>query len=135
MALLKWTEALSVKIDSIDAQHKKLFDLLNEFYDNIKMKSNSSSILKLVTGMKEYTQKHFSMEEKYMSQHGYPKFKEHQLEHAQFIKKVEDLEERLKKGSLIISFEVTNFIKEWIKNHIQTTDMQYSDFLISKGVK
>ena len=135
MALLNWDSSLSVSIDSIDNQHKKLFDLINDFYDNITKKANRENVLSLVQGMKKYTEMHFSTEEKYMTQFNYANLKEHQKEHYEFIAKVGELEDRIKNGRIVVSVEVTNFLKSWIKNHIQTTDVLYSDFLVKNGVE
>jgi hemerythrin len=126
---------MSVKIKSIDDQHKKLFEIINDFYENISARSNNELILELVSGMKKYTSMHFNTEEKYMRQCSYPDYENHKKEHDDFISKVVDLEEKLKKGTIILSFEITNFLKDWIKNHIQSTDKKYSDFFIKHGIK
>lgn len=135
MALLNWNSDLSVKIDSIDDQHKKLFDMINDFYEGLNKNTGKEAILKLVKGMREYTQMHFTTEEGYMSKNNYPEYEAHKKQHIIFIIKVEDLEKKIMADKLVLSFEVTNFLKDWIKNHIQKTDKQYSDFLIAKGVK
>jgi hemerythrin len=46
-----------------------------------------------------------------------------------------DLEDRYNNGGLVVSFEITTFLKKWLIDHIQGTDKEYSDFLIAKGVK
>ncbi len=135
MAFINWNENLSVKINSIDEQHKKLIELINDFYDNIQSRSNNENIGKLISGMKNYTQMHFTLEEKYMKQFSYPDYFSHKNEHDSFIAKVSSLEEKYNSKKLIISFEITGFLKEWIKNHIQESDMKYSDFLVKNGVK
>lgn len=35
----------------------------------------------------------------------------------------------------MVSFKITGFLKEWLKNHIQVTDQKYSDFFIDNGIK
>lgn len=134
MAAINWDDSFSVKINSIDEQHKKLFEMINDFYDNINKRSNNELVLKLVKGMKTYTLMHFSTEERYMKQYEYPNYEQHKKEHEAFIDKVNALEEKLKKESIVITFEITNFLKDWIKKHIQNTDKQYSDFLLKHGV-
>ncbi len=135
MAFINWNENLSVKINSIDEQHKKLFELINDFYENIQNRSNNESILSLIIGMKKYTQIHFTTEENYMKKYSYPEYNAHKNEHDKFIAKVSTVEEKYKSGKLIISFEITGFLKDWLKNHIQIEDKKYSDFLIKNGVK
>lgn len=134
MAAIAWNDSLSVKIKSIDDQHKKLIDMINDFYDNISKHSNNELIINLVNGMKNYTVMHFSMEERYMVQYKYPYYEQHKKEHEHFIAKVNELEEKLKKGRIIVSFEITSFLKDWLKHHIQTVDKQYSDFFIKHGI-
>jgi hemerythrin len=135
MAFLYWENDLSVQIDSIDNQHKKLIELINQFYENIKSSSNNELVGNLITGMKNYTIFHFKTEEKFFKQFNYPDIESHKKEHEYFIEKVNDIEERFRSGKLILSFEITDFLKKWIRNHIQETDSKYSVFLKSKGVR
>jgi len=135
MAFLYWEDELSVGIKSIDDQHKKLIELINQFYENIKTASNKELISDLISGMKNYTIFHFKTEEKLLSQSYYPHFEAHKIEHERFLEKVNTLEERFRAGKLIISFEITDFLKKWIRNHIMETDSKYREFLKIKGVK
>ena len=85
MAAITWDETLSVKVNSIDLQHKKLIDLINSFYENLDKKSNKEKILTLIRALKDYTLFHFSTEERYMKQAGYPDFEKHKAEHQKLI--------------------------------------------------
>ncbi|MGV8830119.1 MAG: bacteriohemerythrin [Breznakibacter sp.] len=129
MALLTWNDSYSVKVDTMDEQHQKLFELINSFYDEIGKQSQAKLIFDLIAGMKAYTIEHFNKEEQLMQQCNYPGLTEHKKEHADFIDKVTDLEEKLKSGKMIISFEITNFLKDWIKKHIKESDQQYSAYI------
>lgn len=135
MALCNWNDSYSVKIDSIDEQHKVLLGMINEFNEKIKDDSGNKPIIDLVKKMKEYTIQHFTYEEKLFKQHAYPGSNLHEVKHKKFIDKVADLEKKIDSGELLISSEITNFLKEWLRNHIMGDDQQYSSFLISKGVK
>ena len=135
MVLIKWNEKLSVKINSIDDQHKILINMINEFYEMIGDKSNDELISALIKKMKEYTVVHFSYEEKLFKQYSYSDTEAHKKEHDEFVNKVVDLEKRFNDGQMILSFEITNFLKDWLIKHIQGTDMKYTKFLIEKGVK
>jgi hemerythrin-like metal-binding protein len=70
-----------------------------------------------------------------MQQYAYPYYKNHKREHDLFIAKVAEVEEKLKSGQLILSLEMTMFLKDWLKKHIQGTDMKYSDFFVEKGLR
>lgn len=135
MALIKWNEKLSVKINSIDDQHKILINMINEFYEMIGDKSNDELISALIKKMKEYTVVHFSYEEKLFKEYNYSDFETHKKEHQGFVDKVIDLEKRFNDGKIIMSFEITKFLKDWLIKHIQGTDMKYTNFLVRKGVR
>jgi hemerythrin-like metal-binding protein len=135
MALIKWNEQLSVGIESIDKQHQVLVSMINEFYDNISNRSSRELISELIAKMKDYTVFHFNYEENIFKKHNYIKTDAHKKEHDDFVAKVLDLEDRYNNGGLVVSFEITTFLKKWLIDHIQGTDKEYSDFLIAKGVK
>ena len=135
MKLIEWNDKLSVKINSIDDEHKVLIDMINEFYDKIKSKEPVDLILILIAKMKNYTVVHFTTEENYFKKYDYPGYDKHKKEHDTFVNKVIDLEKRVSEGKMIVSFEITSFLKKWLTQHIQGTDQEYIDFLISKGVR
>ena len=66
MAVLKWSESLSVEVASIDEQHKRLIGLINSFYEDLNLGSSKEKMLELIKALKEYTVYHFSTEERYM---------------------------------------------------------------------
>jgi len=127
-----WTEDLSVNDLSIDNEHKHLFDLIDNFYKSIKDNSPKERLEELILGLVDYTKTHFANEEAYMQKMNYPDLEAHKRLHDAFIDKVHNYYERLKGGKLILSIEVTNFLKDWLTNHIKGTDQQYVLFEESK---
>jgi len=134
MTVIDWSENLSLKIKLIDEQHKKLIDLINDFYDGINKSSSKEKIFEMINAMKNYAGFHFSTEENLLQRYNFPDYQNHRNTHDKFIVSVNNFEERFKSGKLLLSLEITNFIKEWITNHIMKTDKQYADFLIKNGV-
>ena len=108
--------------------------MINEFYELIKTKSSNELISNLIRRMKEYTVVHFTKEENLFKKHNFPYSAEHKKEHQDFVDKVIDLETRFNEGHMIMSFEITTFLKSWLIKHIQGTDMKYTKFLVEKGV-
>lgn len=126
MALITWSNELSVNIETIDQQHQKLINMINEFYDEITKKSNKELIAELIHKMKAYATEHFRAEEKLFKELDYDDVEDHIKQHEHFIKKVENLEQRYKNGKLILSIEITEFLKNWLVNHIQKIDIEYA---------
>ncbi|WP_244825490.1 bacteriohemerythrin [Carboxylicivirga linearis] len=123
-----WTEELSVNNVEIDNEHKKLFDLLNDFYKGIQSNSPKFQLQELIVGLLDYTKTHFAREEDYMKRIGYPEFDDHQQQHAAFIEKAQSFHTKLTEGKMILSLEVTNFLKQWLVNHIKGTDQKYARY-------
>ena len=92
-------------------------------------------IVETVRGLKDYTTCHFATEERHMSRLKFPALASHQAEHQLFVKTVDDYQRKLDDGKFVVTVEITNFIKDWIKNHILGTDKKYSGFLVSHGVR
>jgi len=135
MSLITWSAQLSVGIDSIDEQHKKLINMINALNDAIADGSAKTIMQNIFDGLTVYTEKHFGYEEQLFAQYGYVESAAHKAEHAALLKQVNELKIKMEGGDFMIGIEVMAFLKEWLTNHIMRTDMAYTEFLISKGVK
>ncbi|WP_255433983.1 bacteriohemerythrin [Carboxylicivirga sp. M1479] len=125
-----WTKDLSVDNKVIDKEHQQLFALIDNFYAGIKDNSPRERLEELILGLVDYTKIHFKNEEDYMVEINYPDLAKHQALHQSFIDKVNNYYERLKNGKLILSIEVTNYLKDWLVNHIKGSDQQYAAFVM-----
>ncbi|MGD9215006.1 MAG: bacteriohemerythrin [Desulfobacteraceae bacterium] len=134
MAYMNWDDKFSVGIEEIDTQHKNLIKMVNEFYGGVKADDNKA-MGALLTSLVEYTLHHFATEEKYMKKFNYPDTATHMKEHKAFTDKVSDVKERFGSGRLVLSLEITNFVKDWIIKHVLGTDKKYSKCFISNGLK
>jgi hemerythrin-like metal-binding protein len=125
MEYIKWNDGYSVGIETIDNQHRELFNLINVFYNGISAKLGKQAILKAIIDLEKYTVVHFSFEEFMMKQSGYPFIEEHIKEHQAFIETVADFRKRYENDRLLLSLEVSGFIRKWINSHIMNTDHLY----------
>jgi hemerythrin len=135
MEILKWDDSMSVQIQEIDDQHKKLISLLNNFYTELQDGSVREKLGKLLDGLLEYTDFHFTTEENYMQKFNFEGFESHKNEHAAFIEKVQDVKKRYDEGKMVVSPEVTNYIKDWLVKHIKGTDQEYIQCFRENGLQ
>jgi hemerythrin-like metal-binding protein len=136
MAYVDWTDKLSVHVDSIDAQHKKLVVMVNDLFDAMKGGHGKEALIKTLDTLVSYTATHFKTEEELFAKTGYPAAAEHKKEHEEMVKKVVAIQDKVKSGvSSALSMEVLEFLKKWLVNHIQGTDQKYSSHMVSKGIK
>jgi hemerythrin len=134
MALINWSDSLSVNVKEIDLQHSKLIDMINELNQAMKIGKGKDSLGKILNGLISYTATHFKQEERYFDKYGYPDTVNHKKEHAAFVKKVTDFKDGFEKNNLAVTMEVMNFLSDWLKNHIKGTDKKYSKFFNEKGL-
>jgi len=134
--LIEWTAELSVGIDSIDEQHKKLVNMINALNEAMLINSSDELLGKIFTGLAAYTQKHFSYEENMFAEYGYTDSVEHKRQHSELIAQVVKLKEKfIENPQGTMSADLMLFLKRWLTNHIMRTDKEYAEFLIAKGVK
>ena len=133
MAFLTWSNELSVGVVELDEQHKKLFGYLNEFYDSIQS-DNKKALKSLIDSLMEYALYHFRTEEKYFDKFGYEDSEFHKKEHQDFVDRVLDFKNKFESGKLVVSLTITNFLKNWIKEHIKISDKRYGKCFNSNGL-
>jgi hemerythrin len=135
MALIQWTDALSVKIGTIDEQHKKLILLINELDVAMRAGKGKDILGKILNELVAYVGTHFGTEEKLFAQHAYPDTAVHKMEHGDFVRKVGEFKKGFESGKLGLTIELMNFLSDWLRKHIMGTDQKYGPFLVEKGVK
>lgn len=135
MTFFTWNENMSVGILQLDIQHKNLINMINNLYNAMSAGKGKEILPNILKEMSAYAVSHFSTEEKFMQQYGYPEYETHKKEHELFVKKVQEFNREFAKGNISITLNVANFLKTWLSNHIQNTDKKYGPFLNEKGVK
>ena len=129
MRKVEWKESYSVGIPLFDEQHKYLVDLLNELIESNNNQVDRKKLFAICNKLIGYAEEHFQSEEKIMSKYNYPKFKEHQKEHAQLIEDVFVMYQEFCTGGNTSMFDLIDFLKDWILEHILGSDMEYKPFL------
>ncbi|MBT3984046.1 MAG: hemerythrin family protein [Bacteriovoracaceae bacterium] len=135
MAIIEWSNDLSVKVNSIDTQHKKLIEYINQLHDGMMEGKGNDVLSTILEGLVDYTAKHFKYEEMLFLTHGYDDAEAHKAEHAALVAKVVAFKEDFAQGKATLSSDIMEFLRDWLTDHIQGTDMKYSAFLTEKGVQ
>lgn len=133
--LFNWDPKYSVNVAEIDQQHIRLFDLINDLHDAMTVGKSRDVMARILQGLIDYTDYHFSMEERYMSLYGYPEYLQHRSEHRRFVEKVLDFQRSLNDGSLSLSLDVMKFLTHWLSDHILVNDKRYGPLFNEKGLK
>lgn len=134
MAFINWTEELSVNVKEIDLEHKKLVNMLNTLHSALVDRKGQAVQKSIVLEMVDYASFHFATEEKYMLRFNFPGYQEHKEEHEQFTEKALNLKARIEKFGSVLTLEILNFLRDWLKKHILGTDKKYSKFFNEHGL-
>lgn len=130
-----WKEEYSVGIKSLDDDHKRLIFLLNQFKTAYDYDTSAEFERQALEQLVEYTRFHFTREEEMMHQAGYENFENHQQQHKNMIAQVEEfvgLYRREGHDSLNV---VSTYLTNWLVNHINGTDKQYTQAMLDKGLR
>ena len=95
MTFVIWSEFLSVGVAEIDEQHKQLVQLINSLYHHIQVGNDKHIIGSFFDRLVEYTDFHFSTEERLMEHHVFPNSSDHIHEHKQFIASATGLQQQI----------------------------------------
>jgi hemerythrin-like metal-binding protein len=132
---VEWKEAYSVGIQALDDDHKRLLSLLDKFQTAYAYHTGDEFERQALNELVDYTKTHFAREELLLEQHGYPDLEAHKQEHREMIAKVDHFTGiYAEKGHAALG-EVSQYLKDWLINHINGTDKQYTSFLQEKGVR
>lgn len=132
---VEWKDEYSVGLDSIDTQHKKLLNLINQLQTAVDYSTGEEFEREALDELVDYTKTHFSYEEGLMKDNGYPDYGAHKAQHEKMVKRVEEVLSEYEKDQHTAMANSAAFLKEWLITHINGTDKLYSEFLIGKGVK
>lgn len=133
MALLQWTEELSVGVDEFDGHHKRMIGLLNDLHDAMSEGRGQAALSEILGELIDYTDYHFSAEEKAFDEHDYPDAGAHKEAHARLLEKARALKGEYDSGAAMMSLEVIEFLKSWVTDHIKGEDQKYTAFFAARG--
>ncbi|NMA65147.1 MAG: hemerythrin family protein [Clostridiaceae bacterium] len=136
--VIKWNDKYSCYDETIDLQHKKLIEMINEINEIAELDDGIDrydEIVKIFEGLKDYAVYHFGYEEKMFAETGYDSFntKIQQLEHKGFVKKIESINlYDLDENQIGTVKDLLDFLSKWLDHHILVVDLKFGEFLKEK---
>ena len=128
MAIMRWTDDLSVGVPEIDRQHLTLINIINKIADSFAEGSNEACLGDLLPELKWYAAEHFKHEELFMSETCYPHLADHRKLHTAMLAAVDKLIAKCKSGETLATIETSEFFKEWLLNHIKVEDHKFGEY-------
>ena len=137
MSKIKWDESLSIGIELIDEQHKKWIEHIYNVQAAIEAHRGMTQVANTLDFLLDYTQFHFSTEEKYMSETGYSELENHRAKHEDLKGTLDDLIDDFRDDGVTekLSKAIGTFLGNWLRNHILIVDQAFAAFLKEKRIQ
>jgi methyl-accepting chemotaxis protein len=132
--LVGWNDSFKIGIDSIDNQHKVLFDLINKLYTTYGKSKSKSQLKQVLEDLLDYTIYHFGNEEEIFHMIRYEGTEKHLVQHKKFIDKIKAFREEFNAGDISVALDVVHFLQDWLVTHIQRTDRAYVQVFKEHGI-
>ncbi len=135
--IVKWSDSLSVGVEEIDEQHKKLIEYINRLHHATQAQPvDDLQVSMIIASLIDYAATHFTTEEYYFEEFAYPDKEEHQKIHASFVEKIQDVHRRFMSNERsVVGKDLLSYLKAWLIDHIQIQDKQYSELFQANGLK
>jgi hemerythrin-like metal-binding protein len=126
---LVWGHILSVGVDEIDDDHRKLVSLFNILNHSVMEGDAPDYLAAILDELINCTVWHFSHEERLMLKYGYKGIAEHKMEHQELIKSAKELQQKILQTDNLVGNEDIEFLEHWLMEHIFTTDLKMGTYL------
>lgn len=130
MKYIKWAPQFAVGIDEIDRDHQRLIGLLNQLHTAVSQGRADNLLEQMLCDLNDYARQHFAYEEALMSRYKYPHRQEHLYRHDEFREELRELAAKDSNMKTILSIELLEFLKEWVKDHILREDVKMSKYIL-----
>ena len=124
-----WGQVLSVGVDEIDEDHRKLVNIFNILNHAVTDGESSEYLAAVLEELVNCTVWHFSHEERLMLKYGYEGIAEHKAIHRELIDSAKEMQQNLLQAEKSMSEEDIEVLERWLTGHILTDDMRLGAYL------
>jgi hemerythrin-like metal-binding protein len=121
---MKWDSSFGIGIETIDNQHKKIFEHLLAIENSVAKRDPWHILHFFLTQLAEYMKFHLAVEEALLEIIKYPNRAEHCDLHAKLIEQMATLENQLQKK--VSDENLIGFFEDWFVRHVLSSDREYA---------
>ena len=129
----EWQDFYAVGVPDIDAQHRELFDRINEL-SAPRPRGGKAALRELAGSVVAFVRLHFEQEEKLLESGGYPRLETQRAEHQRLLGELEQLVAAGGSAGHREKASATVF-KNWLINHTLVENRVFREFLSGTGGK
>jgi hemerythrin-like metal-binding protein len=132
---IEWESKYVLGFHEIDEQHRMFVKTIDELYEAIRARKTEAKLTEIFKKVDYYIAKHFSAEESLFHKTNYPKTDSHIAEHRRFKEKIESIKRKISHNEMEISFELVDFLEDWLVHHLSDVDKLYIKHFQEHGIK
>ena len=121
---------LTIGVDEIDDDHKKLVNIFNILNHSLTEGATTDYVEAVLEELINCTVWHFSHEERLMLKYGYDRFEDHKAEHKDLIESARELQQKFIQTGKLDENEDLEFLERWLTEHILVADLRLGSYLI-----
>lgn len=130
MKNITWDKSLSVDVEEIDEDHRRLVDLFNLLSHAVADSEADDYVEALLDELIACTLWHFRHEERLMVRYAYDGSALHKQEHKDLMTSVYELQRKFHQQSRQLGSDEIEYLAEWLTGHIMGQDMRLGFFLM-----
>lgn len=124
---MQWKKSFAIGIDTIDAQHKKIFEHLLAIENAIAKRDPWHILRFLIEQLSDYMKFHLAVEEAMLEIIKFPGREEHLQAHAGIVDQMRELERGLKDHDSPDT--LVKFFENWFLRHVLEADREYLRYI------
>lgn len=134
MAVLQWNDKMSVGVEALDDDHKKLLGMVNELNDAVRADGSPETIQRILRELVSYADYHFEAEERLMRLARYEQFESHRQTHDRLRAQAQEMAGRYQtQPTRQNGLKMFDFLSDWLMRHILRDDMAYREALTARA--
>ncbi len=119
-----------IHMQEIDGQHRMLVTLMTDLHEALKYARATETISDAFDEVVEYTNYHFTVEERLMRESGFPGYLLHKAVHDVVRVQLLDLRAQFENGGRgAVSPATLQFLRDWLISHITAEDEAMARYL------
>ena len=132
-----WKDSYKIGIETVDKQHRELFERLNSFLKIVRNEENIENKIEKIEQtldfMGKYVVVHFDSEEEVQKKYNYPDYEEHHKIHEEFKQEIKDFKEQFQdnKTDEELIMEFSGRLLTWLINHVTGEDQNIAQYVKS----
>ena len=122
MSLLEWQPEFSVGIDSVDAEHRELIDLINDLHRQMAAGSTQETVIENLGEIFARISAHFALEEAEMKNRRYDEYEAHKASHELLLDELRDIMDQVEDDGSYDEARLSSRLGDWFGEHFRTYD-------------